>query len=198
MIPWETIGDELLKLIESLAFSPQPQDFKGRWWGRAQRATSTKVKTDLFLQVRSIQNIGEDETRQTIVDGVAYNSQHGNRRLILEIRVESHQNSNALWSWTTIERIRTRLRRPTSIARLSALNLAFVTMGPSIGLPTPRDDHEWSAASLELTLGYRFEDIDMTDKFNWIEKIELTSRVQDVTGAQLPTPPNGTTTVDAS
>ena len=166
MIDWGTASPALVTLFTRLAFDVTPVNFGAQWQARTQRFTDASAKTDLILAVRSIQDIGEDETDQveTTIKGqpATVYAQLGNRRVILEVRVESYKATDSHWAWTTIERIRTRLRRPSSHAALEAINWALVDTGPSIALPMNVRGAEWSAAAFDVTFGTRFEDVETT------------------------------------
>lgn len=202
MIDWSTVGPGLITLFSNLAFDVKPHNFDGRWQCRPQKYIPSSAKTDLLLKLRSIEGIGEDETRyvETALDGTAlgnvYEAQLGDRRVVLEVRIESYQNTDPLWAWSTIERIRARIRRRSSIADLLALNFAFVNIGPSIEVPTPRDGQEWSVVLAEITFVTRFEDR-QTEPAQWIGKLEVTTQFEDTDGTLLPSPSlNDTFTID--
>jgi len=189
MIDWAQAAPGLEQLFASLAFGTLPAGFKASWEGRPQGFIKTPESTSLELKVRSIQDIGEDETRKIItkVNGVDTDvyAQLGNRRVILSVKVESYRNTNALWCFSTIERIRTRLRRPSSLAALDAINFALVNTGPSVPVPTARANREWSVASMDVTFGTRFEDAENA-AFGWISTVIVTPQAQGTDGATLP------------
>lgn len=194
MIDWSTVGPGLITLLSKLAFDVKPVNFDGRWFGRPQKFVPSSSKTDLLLKLRSIDDFGgEDETRLVEEDldgndlGDVYEAQLGDRRVVLEVKIETYQNTDPLWAWSTIERIRTRIRRRSSIADLLALNFALVDVGPSIPVPTPRRDLEWSVVLAEFTFVTRFEDR-QTDPAEWIDKIEVTTEFESTDGTQLPSP----------
>jgi hypothetical protein len=195
MIDWSVASPALVALFTRLAFDTTPVGFTGQWQARTQKYTNESAKTDLILAVRSIQDIGVDETDQveTTIKGqpATVYSQLGNRRVILEVRVESYKATDSHWCWATIERIRTRLRRPSSHQALEAINWALVDTGPSVALPMNVRGAEWSAASMDVVFGTRFEDVETT-AFEWFERIALTSHVKDTDGTELPVPPNYT------
>jgi hypothetical protein len=193
MIDWSTVGPGLITLFSKLAFDVKPVNFDARWQGRPQKYVGNSAKTDLLFRVRSIVGIGEDETRlvETNPDGTALGNVHeaqlGDRLVTLEVRVESYKNTDQLWAWSTIERIRARIRRRSSIADLLALNFSFVDVGPAIEVPTPRDDHEWSVVLAEFTFVTRFEDLQTTPA-EWIQSMEVETQFEGEDGAQLPSP----------
>lgn len=189
MIDWSTVTPALVELFTRLAFPSRPDRFKAQVDGRVQRYTDTDSKTDLVLKLRHVSDIGEDETEQREVTGKTVYAQLGNRRVIIEVRIETYKNTDDNWAWSTVERIRTRLRRPSSHEALRSINFALVETGPSIALPMNVKGAEWSAAMMELTFGTRFEDIETTP-FNWIERVDLTSHIKDTDGQELPVPPN--------
>ena len=189
MIDWVTASPALVKLFTRLAFDAPPSKFEAQWQARTQKYTNPEAKTDLVLMVRSIQDIGEDETEQVQVGDDIRQAQSGNRRVIIEVRVESYNAKDTHWCWATIERIRTRLRRPSSHQALEDINWALVDTGPSIALPMHVRGAEWSAATMDVTFGTRFLDVDPS-AFDWIERIELTSHISGTDGVELPVPPN--------
>lgn len=202
MIDWKTVGPGLIKLFSALAFDTKPTQFEGRWVGRPQKYIPSGAKTDLLLKLRSIDNIGEDENRLVETDlngqplGNVYEAILGDRRVVLEVRIETYQNTDEMWAWTTIERIRARIRRRKNIAELLALNFSLVDVGPSIEVPVSRANHEWSVVVAEFTFVTRFEDRD-TEPAQWIGKLEVLTEFEDTSGAQLPSPAlNDTLVID--
>lgn len=191
MIDWSVASPALVKLFTRLAFDVTPVKFSAQWQARTQKYTDPTAKTDLILMVRTIQGIGTDETVDEVVGSDVRQAQLGNRRVILECRVESYKATDSHWCWSTIERIRTRLSRPSSHQALEGINWALVDTGPAIALPMNVRGAEWSAATMDVTFGTRFLDVDMSD-FDWIERIELTSHVSGTNGIELPVPPNYT------
>lgn len=191
MIDWSVANPALIELFSRLAFDTRPAKFKPQIEGRTQRYTHPDAKTDLVLKLRSVGDIGEDETDQVDVGGQSHFAQLGNRRVIMEVRVETYKNTDANWAFTTIERIRTRLSRPSSHEALEVINFALVEVGPSVSLPMNVKGADWSAASFDVTFGTRFIDVE-TEPFNWIERVTITSHVQDPGGQELPAPPNFT------
>lgn len=198
MIDWVAANQGLVALFTRLAFDAPPVKFKAQIEGRTQRYTDGETKTDLVLSLRSVGPIGEDETDQVDADGepleegdTPHFAQLGNRRVIIECRIETYKNTDANWAFATIERIRTRLNRPSSHAALEAFNFALVDTGPAVALPMQVKGANWSAAAMECTFGTRFMDVER-ETFNWIARVDITSRVQDTGGQELPAPPNFT------
>lgn len=191
MIDWSEASPALVRLFTELAFDTTPTKVKAQWFGRTQSYTSHSVKTNLIMQVRSIQDIGEDETRYVERDllGVPATvaAQVGNRRIIIQLKVESYENSDALWAWSTIGRLCTRLGRPSSQEALAAINFTRTATGPAVNAPTPREQHEWSAAAVDITFGARFEDAEGVAA-NWIERVEIQSQLSGTDGELLPDP----------
>jgi len=182
VLDWSTISPALIGLFSGLAFELQSPAFSAEWAGRSKSYTHPAVKTDLILKVRSIQDVGEDETRIVEVDigGTPTDvpAQIGNRRIILEVRVESQESTDSLWAWQTVERIRTRLRRQSSLDALDALNFAIVRTGAAVSVPTTKDRRSWSVASMDITFAARFQDAE-AEAANWIQSVEITSAAKD-------------------
>lgn len=187
MIDWSVANPALVALFTRLAFDKAPDKFRAQVDGRAQRYTDTESKTDLVLKLRHISPIGVDETEKVEVGSGLHYAQSGNRRVIIEVRVETYKNNDANWAWTTIERLRTRIQRPSSHQALADINFAFVEAGPSVGFPQTVNGAEWSVAAMDITFGTRFIDVE-TIPFGWFERIAITSHIEDVDGQELPDP----------
>lgn len=194
MLAWEDINPALLDLVSRLAF-PGKQ-FTAQISGRSNKATSPTIQTEIFLRVRSITPIGAEETRKVRIDGADHFAQYGQRRVIYELRVESLKNTDAAWAWSAMERIRTRLWRPSSLEVLAGLNMALLDTGTALDLPSVRDRREWSIAAMDVTFGAAFLDIEDAP-YNWIQRVEITSQVSDVDAILLPSPPNYTDLIEA-
>lgn len=191
MIEWQTASPALLKLFTRLAYDNPPKGFAAQWGDRTQRYTDSTTRTDLRLTVRSIEAIGVDETSQVTVNGEQHYAQLGDRIINIECRVETYRNMDPHWAWSTIERIRSRIRRPSSLELLRDINWALIRIGPTVQLPMHVRGAEWSAASFEVAFGARFLDVE-PEAFDWIERIEITSHFKDTGGDELPVPPNVT------
>lgn len=201
MLDWATINPAIEGLFASLAFPNRTPEFMAQWDGRGQKFTHSGTQTNIALKIASIAEVGEDETRIVTIDiegtPTQVYAQLGNRRIVLNIRVESHNNTDTTWAWQTVEKIRTRLRRPASLEALSALNMGLISTGPSVAVPVTRDGREWSIASLDVNLSARFCDPEDVS-YGWIESVRLTSRVEDETGVVMGEPPNGTVLIDSN
>jgi hypothetical protein len=161
--------------------------------------THSSTQTDVVLSIRSIASVGQDEHflvtvpingEDTLVPALA-----GERRVTLSVRVESHNNTDTTWAWQTIERIRTRLGRQSSLDALEAINLALIDAGPAVPVPVVRDRREWSVASMDVALAAAFTDVETDAPFDWIQSVELTASVADIAGTVLPPSINQDATV---
>jgi hypothetical protein len=175
VINWSEVSPALVSLFSDLAFPGINPAFLAQWHNRSREQVSDKTATAVLLRVTNTKEVGEDETRYEDGDGVLLPTQVGQRLVTLEIRVESYENTDTHWAWATVERIRSRLRRPSSLERLRLVNCALVRTGPALGLPEPRDGHMTSIAVMDVVLTAAFADPD--EAAGWIERIELTSHL---------------------
>lgn len=188
MIRWDLLNPGLETLIAGIAFPDQDPTFKVFWNGRPKEQTHSGTQTDILLSISDISNFGYDETRLIEVDSQEVFAQYGVRLITITIRVESFNNTDKTWAFQTIEKIRTRLRRPASIAALNVLELSIVEFGNAIPVSLPRDRREWSVAEMDVTFEHSICDAEDTSP-NRITSVEVTSQIRDALGL-LPTPPN--------
>lgn len=204
MINWSEASPVLQQLFSELAFEALTPPFRAHWGARSQTMTHPQAQADVLLRIRRIDPVGEDETRyvEETPEPTPENPdpesqlipyQMGNRRITLEVRVESHQQTDEMWAWSTIERMRTRLSRPSSLQKLLGINMALVRTQGAVPLPMVRDKRHISVAVMEVVLSARFADADVP--VDWIEHIEITSKLKDADDSELPSPPNGTAMV---
>src|SRR5690606_33098009 len=109
---------------------------------------------ELILRSRSEASTGDDERRSVEIGGPRREVLVGQRRIILEVRVEvlKHQEDADNWAWSTAGLIRTRLERQSSVEALRAISMAAIEIGPSTDISYTYQDREVSAAMFELTL----------------------------------------------
>lgn len=195
MLAWSQINPALIGLVSRLAFPGETPEFTAQISGRSAKVTHSKLQTDILLKIRSIAPIGTEETRRITIDGQNYFAQYGQRRIIYEIRVEAFQNTDLTWAWNALERIRTRLSRPSSLEVLDSLNMALIETGTALDIPVTRDRRQWSVAAMDVTLGAAFLDIE-DSPYNWIQNVEITSQIQDVDGILIQSPPNYTDLIE--
>lgn len=160
----ETLRQLLIDLseIEVLVDPQEPQTF-----------VSPTTQGQLFIEIRSGAMLGDDEFTR-VYDAVTNKqivTQKGNRLFTLTVRMESYDStSNA---YETLEKIRNRLRRPSSLARLRAEKMTVYETQPVVSLPTKYDNRVISAANFDLHMALFFTDIDTTDDGIWVETVEL-------------------------
>lgn len=201
MLAWHQITPTLKSLFSDLAFSGVMPPFEAQWHDRARSFTHQGTQTDLLLQVTNIRGPGGEDARTLSMrqdaggNEVLVETLEGDRYITLNVRVESMNHSDELWAWATIERIRTRLDRLTTRERLRGANLAFVRTLAATALPRPRDGRITSAAAMDVLLVGRSCDVDASGALGWIERVEVTGKVQGADGQHLPPSLNTTFTV---
>lgn len=111
----------------------------------------------------------------------------GNRVRALQLEFETlSQDPAAPSALALCERVRDRLRRPSSLAALKAMNLGFVDAG-LITVPDRKSDQRWRARTLlEVRFNATSFDRDADGAVSAIETVVLTSHVRGTDGAALP------------
>lgn len=206
MLAWDQIFPVLMDLFSDLSLGDVPEaetsSFNAQWHEQQRVFTHQGARTELLLQVTNITTPGGEDDRifeMVEVGGetILAEKLKGDRLITLNVRVESLEQESPLWAWDTMERIRTRLDRTSSHARLRQVNLALVKTMEAVGLPDPEDERILSIVSMDVLFCAGFEDVDLSGALQWIERVELTSSVRDTDGKELPAPLNGIFTVDA-
>jgi hypothetical protein len=208
VVAWSAIKPALITLFTDLALTQVAADeddankyprWEAEWEGRKKAHISPQYHQALWLKVTSVIGVGVDETRYadiTTDDGPDLSAtQSGLRRIILQVqsRCTEYEDDGSIWCMQTLERIRTRLRRPSSLAALDAVGCSLIKLERAIDVSFKSDQHIWSAGNLDVVLGCAVNDTDPVPA-GWIERIELTSHFQN-NGVDIPSPPNVTADV---
>lgn len=201
MIAWSTIKPALVTLMSSLAvdqITPDEDDaqlhppFEAEWAERRKTHVHPEHSQALYLKVLSVASKGVDETRfenieiEDVPDLQA--TQCGLRRFTLQVQSRCTEYEDNLWCMQTLERIRTRLRRLSSLAALRAVGCALIRIENAVDISFRSDQHIWSAGNLDVILACEVNDVDPIP-VGFIERIELTSHWQN-NGVDISTPPN--------
>ncbi len=139
------------------------------------------LKGQIFLTFKSSQALGVDDFSSEYDANLGYRvvTQKGNRLFTLSIRMESYISaSNA---YVTLERLRTKLFRPSSLAFLRAANMTACTAEAVTDLPREYDSRVISVANLDIHMSLFLVEVDDTDDGNWIETFDLSSDIHDTT-----------------
>jgi hypothetical protein len=200
VVDWSTVAPALRALFSSLALNaPVTPEFLARWTDKSAELVHPEVGKELTLKVTSVVGIGEDERRYVEVDDDVQESIVGHRRFVIQVRVDSfdHSEDESRWCWSMIERIRTRLRRRSSIDALLAVNVALVEVGSAIDASLTFDKRRVNAALMDVTMAAAFTDTDPVP-VGWIEHVEFTTEFRIAAGEPpLPEPPNFSGTYSA-
>lgn len=113
----------------------------------------------------------------------------GVRVLGLQVSVETlDQRPEAPHARATLERMRDRLRRPSSLAALAAANLGLIGAG-DVAPADYRVDKRWVSRSvLDVRFNATSFDRDTDGAAPAIETVRVTSHIADVDGTELPAP----------
>lgn len=192
---WSAICPVLIALFTELALDQveadpiDPQKFP-RWsaeWSEQHRGMMAPgVRQALYLKVTSVVPVGEDETRYSAGplddDGAPtlLSTVTGLRRFVLQVQsvVTERNIADGLWCMQTLERIRTRLSRRSSIERLLAVDVALVRTEQSVKTARPKGQHQQSVGVMDVVLTAAVNDADPVP-VGWIQGIELTMDVRN-------------------
>lgn len=112
-----------------------------------------------------------DETSQDFGDTAV-----GQRTLVWRIKVESLDQDDPATAWNILEKLRLRLRWPSTVAVLNALNVSVNTTGQVVDLQVPVDDRIESKAALDVTLNASFAEADPV-RYPYVAEITGTSQL---------------------
>lgn len=177
MIDWNAIEPALVDVLTSIA-TAQPETpapaWRAEWADRPRDLIHPDVGFALVLRVTSVTPIHEDEDRY---DEDGTETQCGQRRIILNVQVESSENLSTESALNTLERIRTRIRRRSSLAKLAAVDVALIEVGATQNVSARYDGRIWSIGSLDITLCAAVNDTDPVPA-GFIQRVVVTTDVQ--------------------
>ncbi len=199
-VAWEVLNPAVLSLVESIAVDANGGTLTAEHKDRARKLLSTQQKRALTLQILNVIGLGDDEERSEDVAsgatgadapwaGKLRRSVVGHRKVTYRLVCDALENTDKAWAWGTIERVRTRLRRTTSLDALARVDAALNSVGQSLEANFRHDKRIVNRVLLDFALNVRVNDVEEAP-IGWIEHVVLTSEVHDVDGALLPTPPN--------
>jgi hypothetical protein len=191
---WAEIAPVLLAQVQGLALQTSDPLWSAEWRDEKQEFASPTVQAKIELEITSAAPVFQ-ETRQTEGAAPDFNTiltEHGMREFTLNVQCKSYDSRYEFWAFEYAERIRTRIRRQAVREALKTVNTAFLSSSAITRLEHDEDGHRVRTANLDLFFRAGFEDSEGAEVVGWIESIALTSRIKDVDGTVLPTPPNFT------
>lgn len=168
-------------------------------WMNDERPMQLKLPARVELDgPHSVDQVGEDwvtyaesiGAEPAIPDGDMIPTVNGNRLFTVTIRVVSRQQSRNGNALVLVERLRSSLKKPSTLARFQAANLAIVRMSKVAEYDQEFDQRVESIHAVELRMGTTVQDSDSTA--GRIKAFTLTSHLSGEDGAELPSPPNVT------
>jgi len=148
-----------------------------------------------LLKIRAIDSVGPDETRyiedldqpagEELVPTLV-----GNRRVTVSFIVEAHDLSPAWSAHRILDRVRSKIRLPSTRDTLRALGLGVLDTEAIQVIDGEVDGRRLGRATLDVHLSAAACYRDTDNGVSWIETIELTTHLEDVDGTELPVPPN--------
>lgn len=204
MIDWSTVNVAVKELCARLALEDEEEafSFKAEDKNRPRHLMSKTHKAALTTEVISIVAFGRDEERSERVPDDATGADApwagkvrrvvvGDRKVTYQLAYDAITNTDKTWAWAAIERIRTRLRRESSIAELEAADISINEIGPAQKADFRFERRMVSKVLFTLVLNVHAEDVEQLPG-GIIEHVETTSHVRDADGVELPVPPNFT------
>jgi hypothetical protein len=161
------------------------------WEDRERPALGPGADGICLLRVTSVPALGVDETRYTFTDDAApapdvFPEQTGNRTPVLSVKVDSYDNNARTRARAILERIRTRLRRPSSRAALAKIDTSIATIGTVFAVGRVEDNREYSRAAMDVVLNAAICDADVP--FGSIKTIEVSGEITDAADVVVGTP----------
>jgi hypothetical protein len=114
-----------------------------------------------------------DESLPSGEDNVPH--QWAQRRFTLEISVESHNQTPGWAARNFLERVRTRLTRPSSLKALRALNVSILGHEPLANADRTNAERSMSKAVLDVHMGHALIEADTSGATGVIETVEVES-----------------------
>lgn len=144
--------------------------------------------------------IGQGERQHEYDSGAAEGSEivrkvGGPRVLSVSLKLDGYDQRLPEGVFFRMSRVAELARGEDSIATLRALGFALVDVTAPINVPREQAGRVYPRAAVDVFLGYtRVESESAT---TWVERVEVTSRLRDVDGVELPAPPNETVSIEA-
>ncbi len=174
--------DTIVRLIEQISELPTC------WRDEPRPMTDPITAAMVLLHVPSSVHLGVDETRIE-VDETKLSSdppeemkptQCGLRRTVLQCQVDAYDQDAKRRSRHFLERIRTRIRRPSSLATLGNLETSLITITPVVVLEYIRDNRAYSRATMDILLQHTV--IEPDQPFGRIASFGGAGEFQDAAG----------------
>lgn len=156
-------------------------------WRDQERAILTPDQEgECLLKVTNDASVGVDETRYVYNAGGLPSlqeiepSQVGHRRTTLQVQVETYDQDAERRARHYLDRIRTRIRRRTSIDRLQVLDTSIISVGPIFVVDRTSDGRRFSLATMDIQLHTIVDERDIAA--GSIDQIEMTGTFKDPAG----------------
>lgn len=196
-VEWTKINPVLIDLFSRMVREPDAHEWSAEWKEAPRQFINPIQQGALTLKVTSCVGVGEDEIRremrEILVEGVVVTDLVevvcGIRRFVLRVEAQATEHTDAVWAMQTLERIRTRLSRPSVLGELNAVDVAVVGVGTSTKASATIDKRVSSIGFLDVTMTTVVNEADDVP-VGWIERVIVTSHVKNPGGEELPAPPN--------
>jgi hypothetical protein len=194
-VPWAQVSPVLISIFSQVAVDAalaQATGWKPEFENRDRTMIAPGIGFALTLKIAAIVGYGNDEIRLEYAPSTNDIIQNicGLRKMTVQVKVECEQNTDDLWAFSVIERVRTRLNAEEITTQLLAVNLAIIDIldGRDVSFKG-NDGRMVSAAVLPVVFSIAVNDTGMPHK-GWIQKIQLSSQLagltKQITNVQLP------------
>ena len=191
---WATMQAGLLAwFIAALGVDDDGQAIHADWEDEPETFSANPLLGQ--LKIRNISSVGNDETRY-IEDGTQplgaelVPTQVGNRRMTVSFAVEAHQLTPAWSAHRFLDRVRSKLRLPSSTETFRGLGLGVLGVEAIQVVDGEVDGRRLGKAVLDVHFSFAACYRDTDNGVSYISTIGLTTHLQDPGGVELPAPPN--------
>ena len=172
MIAWSTIKPALVSLIAGIAVEPivGAPAFVATWDDQPE-FMSPDYRVRVTMKITNVSPKGWDQERREYSGGVFRTRVVGHRSFVLSISVECTEDTDTESVQHTVERIRMRLRRTSTIDALSAVGVSLIRTEPTAYPGAFRNHRNTGKAVLDIKFATVANDTE--EVANWIETADV-------------------------
>lgn len=176
MTPWAGTSAALVALFTDLSkdVTLDATKYAPIWREGADVAEHDKQGFKLQLKVLSVRGVGEDETRWVFDQGTQTLSSHQYcvRSFTLQLTATARQLLDGRNPMAVLERVRTRIRRPSSLAAIGAAGLSLIRVEQALDATYTFDNKRRPCAVMDVVFTGAFTDEDPVDP-GWIQYVDI-------------------------
>lgn len=189
MLDWHNIQGTITKVLSTVS-----GDHQTVWSDQRAPYVDPELQAIVILRLAGSEAVGVDDVRYVHHDVPApappiEETLFGNRKLTIEVRVESFDTSYGRQAFNVAERMRTRMRLTSNRETLCVAGLSIITTGKinDVG-GVVVDDHEVSVATFDVSFLATFLLSDGEESSNMLHAIESVNNPVDNVGTVIQEP----------